>query len=414
MQEPQWKSNGFTISNAPAKVIEKDSLTSYTLKIDREIQDPSYFENLVLQVDEENEVKAVIFKYILNSEPLPTADGSFILDARVEITPIIYDTSVAGRTTICISYSVLYCNNGIHGGTGPEHPANEKCTSLYWGTKTVCSSDDGGTPINGETPIDGGTSGGGGGTVPTPPCQGRDCPIPIITAPVIDVINEDNCTELKNLLKSSKVGQLNKAPNIKPKLIALKNGINSTGEMGFNMVKSGIYYSNPDVASTNIGHLPIKTGPEIYGGGHTHVIGSGDPMFSWGDVYALYKIYLATAPENRTIAVLTLACMDKQGIKRVYALKIDNFANLEQKLLQDLAQADGNSLEEKKRYILKNKYDEVFNSSLGHYERSFLNYFRDAGISLYETDETINNWSQLSITDSGFDCCSTITKTPCN
>lgn len=53
---------------------------------------------------------------------------------------------------------------------------------------------------------------------------------------------------------------------------------------------------------------------------------------------------------------------------------------------------------------------------MGGHERTFLNYFKSAGISLYEANENIDNWSRLSLNVSSppNDCCEDINKTPCN
>jgi len=255
----------FTISTAPAKVIETDSATSYTLKISREIENPSYFENLVVQVSAENKVDAAIFKYTLISEPELTEDGSFTLDASVQATPIVYDGSIADRTGMCFSYSILVCNNDGHGGIGPEHPAGVNCTSVYWTYKTECVDGAGGSSGSGTG------GGGGGGNNYTPPT--RD-PI-IITSPNFEEAPIQNpCEKLKGITDNA---------IISAKLKELRNLTNDDKENATTYHRNGIYVYPVSSISTGEDYAQIKIYPETFGTSHTHEDGVY-PMFTPGDL----------------------------------------------------------------------------------------------------------------------------------
>lgn len=74
---------GFTIEDTPAKVIETDSLISYTLLVSKDTLDFDVFENLVVQVNKnDGEAQAVIFSYKVSSPVIETSDGSYSLNLQ--------------------------------------------------------------------------------------------------------------------------------------------------------------------------------------------------------------------------------------------------------------------------------------------------------------------------------------------
>jgi len=132
----------FTIDDYPVKVIELDSLTSYTFSINNETRTNSVFENLVVNHYINGVTKAAIFKYIPdNNNPsnnsLVDEHNSISFVGTTEITPIVYnDNDVLQRqTSVCFTSVALLCNYG-----GRTHPAGERCGTTYWGTQTNCET----------------------------------------------------------------------------------------------------------------------------------------------------------------------------------------------------------------------------------------------------------------------------------
>jgi len=203
---------GFTIASDDAKVIETDSITSYTLRIERDISDPSYFENLVIQVDNNSEdTRALILKYNLTSHIVPSEHGSVNFTADVEGTPIVFDASDSGKTAPIVCHYIIFtfCRQG-----GEVHLAGERCTNTFDGPPMLvgCTGggetgggDDGSMPGSSGPGSSGpGSSGGGsGGSNPHYPTNP-----PIITAPVIlDDLEDgehDNCAELKDVMRANR------------------------------------------------------------------------------------------------------------------------------------------------------------------------------------------------------------------
>jgi PBP1b-binding outer membrane lipoprotein LpoB len=82
--------NGFTISNTNIKVIETDSITSYTMLIERDSNtNATIFENLVLQEDIFNHQKAAIFKYTL-TDVNNSFDDSFSYAGTIQKTRVAF------------------------------------------------------------------------------------------------------------------------------------------------------------------------------------------------------------------------------------------------------------------------------------------------------------------------------------
>lgn len=132
----------FTIDDYPAKVIELDSLTSYTFSINNQTRTNSVFENLVINHYTNGITKAAIIKYTPNqnnilNDSIVNEHNSKHFEGTTEIIPIIYNANNINQrqTTICFTSNVLLCNYG-----GREHPAGERCGTTYWGTQTTCET----------------------------------------------------------------------------------------------------------------------------------------------------------------------------------------------------------------------------------------------------------------------------------
>lgn len=174
----------FTIIDEPAKIIQIDDFTSYTLLIERDSVNDNYFENLVIHVDSSDFVEAFIIKYNLYSQPqLIHEHNSYSIDAYTELTPINFnDDEAKVQYTASDGCSIVTLMCPYQG----DHPAGSSCIAadrgdLYWSTDSSNCSGGGGDGIS--TGGGGGTSGGnsynggghggsGGGSVTTSPVTG--------------------------------------------------------------------------------------------------------------------------------------------------------------------------------------------------------------------------------------------------
>ena len=141
----------FTISDIPAKVIEKNGKASYTFHIVRDTVNHDYFENLIVGSDSINQTTAYIAKYkkdltkpsLINNVPF----------TKINVNSIVYNNNPTGKVTECITKVYSLCN-GI--------PYD--CGGSYCGfaSFTLCSGSSG-SSNNGS-----GISWGGGGISTTP------------------------------------------------------------------------------------------------------------------------------------------------------------------------------------------------------------------------------------------------------
>ncbi|WP_397364744.1 hypothetical protein [Olleya sp. R77988] len=140
---------GFTIDSTNIKEVSYDNKTSYTFLIERDTVDDTFFENLVLEIDSANTVKAILVKYINNTNiSIPVADNSFVLDATIEVTNIDYDNTQLKVSADC--FAILMCPYG-----DTPHPAGQACKDenrgdLYY-DDTHCDESDAGGINTGNT-----------------------------------------------------------------------------------------------------------------------------------------------------------------------------------------------------------------------------------------------------------------------
>lgn len=151
----------FTITNGIANVAESANETFYTLLIEREIDDPNSFENLIIKSDSLNQTSAFIIKYSY-SNPDVVNESFNIGDPTItkEITPIVYNatesTSVNSRFTTVNCYTITFwvC-------TYAGHTPDGECTHGHYETINACEET---IEVGGGGGDDSGSGGGGGGT----------------------------------------------------------------------------------------------------------------------------------------------------------------------------------------------------------------------------------------------------------
>jgi hypothetical protein len=198
----------------------------------------------------------------------------------------------------------------------------------------------------------------------------------------------------------------------------LKTKLSEKAEFGRDFKRVGNNYTS--YASTqpqdnlNIEHT---IGGFYYGAAHTHPI-SGYSMFSWGDVKVLSDLYEDTAPSTKDIVFYALVCYVKVGFSwepKTYVIKINKPDVLKNKIINDLTNAPGNNEGEKIRNIhilLAEKFKES-----NDLEKTFLETFKDYGISLYDSNDDLSQWNEIKLVNNNNDLIFpsfTKTKIPCN
>lgn len=157
--------NDFIIDTNAVSVVSSDKHTSYTMLIHRKVEDETFYENLVIQIDSLNSTKAYILKYQLKSQLIPHEEHhSYEQDTEITVTPIVYDNTQSKMIEECRTVMVTYCPYKFEHVAGPScfnHPDR-----LYQKPKKECISYDDGSdndgPGGGET--GGGSTGVGGGS----------------------------------------------------------------------------------------------------------------------------------------------------------------------------------------------------------------------------------------------------------
>lgn len=301
----------FTIVPHGAKVIEDGTKTSYTFKITREISNPDFFENLVINVDSLEQPSAYLLKYTPSEPSHPSSHNSFTFKGDIKLTPIVYDVSEMGKDIVCHTATIMMCNEPwTNGGSTEPHAATAQCNNpnhLFSVTTTTCDVVAGGGSMGaGAGQYTGGNntggqsgSGGGGDDTPTdgssnPPSNCPRCPN-IITVPVEDVASEEApvqnpCVQLKNLLKQKFV---------KSGLNYLKNNLETNLETVYSLEYNKTDKSvslRPGISGTRSGL--VRVFPTTFASIHNHPVKTGDdessfPMFSADDLLTPYEISLS-------------------------------------------------------------------------------------------------------------------------
>lgn len=282
--------NGFTISNENVKIIETDSLISYTMLIlpDQSL-DTGSFENLVIQEDIFNNLKVAIYKYTPSSIT-SSIHNSFHFEGTIDKFSVI-NLSGLNKTSQpitqaggCYDY-ILMCNNNSTGGIGAEHPAGANCRRTYMKLVTVlCSS----------PPFDVGFSSGSGGSgvgggVDSPTFNNDE----ITTSPVLSVEDAQTFSLFLDNLRTTNLAvhnYLNLHPEIKNQSFSylvqnnfteeskrfiskfieqcdlnpsLHLDLNASSKSPMNIDFSSIDNKTPEGAKFNAVYDALKTSPEF-------------------------------------------------------------------------------------------------------------------------------------------------------
>ena len=419
---------GFSITNTPVRVMQVGNITSYTFHIERDVNDNTYFENLVVQNDSVGNTSAQIIKYTPFMPMTSFAEhNSYSFEGNTEFSSIIYDDTPVNLTgkviTVCRSLWGTRCTANTYGYcVAPSHIPfsvclTQNCLAQQFINET-CTTYDDGEPE--ETPVGGGggssyNTGGGNNPVYSDPVCGGNC--------ITEAGNIDHCETLTNMAKASN-------QNINPVLQTLKDKLSANASTEWGARFKNDTDVTPAVLTNEIiqgsqNSVPYIKGFLYRGGAHIHTK-EGFGMLSWGDVNTLAGCYDYASPANQPYVTNIMVCNNPQpttesnpGLFNTYAIKVDDY-NL-------LINAINNMLNDPKFAIvpsgdakqdLENKINKIHDAQAKLYKtagpdnlnKSFLQQFSNYGISLFKKSNITNKWVKLSIDP----ITGSIIETPCN
>lgn len=239
----------FEIVAQDANVIVNDSMTSYTLLIERENKLENEFENLIIIVPSNttSQPYAFIYKYTSSNSFAQNPYNPTTFVGEKTLTPINLDltqvvNSLSESPDMCYTLNEWYCYGPGH------HSESTNCTMGYNVSTTICRSGNGGggDPI-GNTTGDGSASGGGSSGSTNPDALGEpiDNP-PIHTSPVIlteYIAPPDPCNSLKKKFADPlKVVVKNKANALNTPIV-----LNKKHESGFGVTLDTNLSTSPEI-----------------------------------------------------------------------------------------------------------------------------------------------------------------------
>lgn len=375
---------GFTIIDEPAKVIEYDNKTSYSLLIKTDSTQTNELKNLVIEVDSLNKSTNFIITYKLDE----SSENHINTNEQIIIEEIAFDpnTNVSSRyNSDCMDVIVIYCSDASQycGGADTQY-------GCYRRTTTICSasgaSDFGASENVLTSPVDINHGHGGGNG--------------------IDEVLVTPCSSLKKV-------------NLKVKSSLSNLSINAAtaehGEYGYSFqVNSSNSLTLPvELAYSPLSQIGIPTFNNIYGAAHTHPL-SAFYMFSFSDVYTLLSLYSAANTTIKKDVVFMLINPDGS----TYAIKIDDIDvftfNMQAKLnatgiYGSNPQPKVNAADRKLNEIYNNTSDPTDSNKLA---RVFLEHFNGSGMSLYKSTGNFDGWKKLSLPTNPSS--PTLTESPCN
>jgi len=214
---------------------------------------------------------------------------------------------------------------------------------------------------------------------------------------IIDPANSSNMKSQIDWLK----GKVNATVNNRECSVEVKRTMNPDGTFKFEYTQ---------IISENEFSSPMTTGGSNIGGAHSHPE-NGYAMFSFGDVKLLLDAYNGAFPSKKIDAFIMVVCKDNAGITNTYNLKVDNIDALNSHILSVWNDPKYASYTTEKEKIDAIHLDQarIYKNSNGELEKSFLDQFKDFGISLYKADAALSSFNKLALNSS-----KTVISTPCN
>jgi hypothetical protein len=445
--------NNFSIDTDKIIIAEKDGKICYTILIERPYA-TSKTENLVLEEAEDGFYIPFIFSYDLDNIDKEKAQNhelisdlfSKLLVTKPEDLNLEDFLEIANRTTICITVQVAYCTTGNHNSSnlnGDEN-GNYACTAVGYREQTMCYSDGGGggstaggNTGTGYTSYGGGTNGGGVGpdtsnptqTAPPPPNNNTANQNQIITLPLVDLEEEtivDPCKDLKHLVDPrpdetiiNDGDTINiKRPRLKTVLNSLRGNLGGTKESGIELRYSPTLkeyswnYATVTSANKN-SDIELSIGGSVYGGAHVHTkYLHGIPSF--GDIVWLRDCMKLCFTPSKNMLVCIIICKNpkfgqpNEPETSTYALKVNDFTNLDKKIENKFSQTPGETKEDKLKEILKQD-SKINDANLLNLESKFLEMYGSMGFELFKANDGLTDWNKLTRNQNG-----TTASNPCN
>lgn len=414
----------FTILTDEVVETTKDSLSTYTFRIETPTDPNAIFENFVIIPYKSNPFYIYRFYEAVPEEGKPpfTLDRAAINESQIN-TADFEDYLMPDMYLMCWDIWAQYTCNRFFPDPCGWMIVGEYCIEIDGGGGNSGGNTSGDTTNNDMPNGDGSEGnneyggGGGGNSSSDDSTQTSDDAVAVLPNQELD----KNCEELNKMLNDS--------TNVTAPYTSIYNAINDLGsgannplwnddpdEEGFSFITypTGEKQRALEVTTTNNHSISYPFGDMVFGGVHIHADASPDlaPMFSPQDIEVLYMFattynYGGGTPDY-SIPVHIL--VSTQGI---YALKIDDF---------DLFQNLGSILNNKKK--LRN-FERRLNNDLDHhydifgqpeegsakeYQRDLLNFINNydgegsnLGLSLYKLDKAGNDeitdeasWDKLS------------------
>ena len=382
----------FTISDTPAKVIEIGGKTSYTFHITRDTINSDYFENLIVDTDSLNQIKAYIAKYKKDySKPALINNIPF---TKFTYNSIVYNNTIAKQTVIdCITKVYSLCN-GVGGDCGGS--------ICGFGSITVCEGSGGGNTEGSD-----GTTWNGGGTTTTIPIEngGSGSSTPPTPDPCETLTQSKSDSKVQtsiNFLKTKTTGKQEFAYEIERK----KTDYTETGSTYNTILKTG----------NNFGVI-VGYGVYVQGQAHNHPI-NGLHIPSWDDIYWTQGCEEENTNFNNGSAYNIIVAPDptNPGETILWAITIDNIVTLQQatNAVFDLPEIAAILDEELKRDEIKKIFGDKFVAiqfDTDAQEKMFLQTYANYGITLSKFNETTDKWEKLKLDPTNPNI---VTKVPCN
>jgi len=263
-----------------------------------------------------------------------------------------------------------------------------------------------------------GNGAGSSGNLNNPDCEEEDpCNFPMYLDENCDCVDveaiENSGVAVVNSDKEhcKKLNELWEVQNLKNQIQTLKsasivNNDNFTSEKGFKtFIDSN---GNLDAASIQTGasngSFRYGTGVNVAVGVHTHP-SVRFPMFSVDDILNLHGFYENVINSDLPVSPQTPAhlLVTNQG---VYALKIEDpalFAIYYATFLNDYKRIKDERSKLEKKY--RRYFDEINNQqgNSGQHKLAFLRYAKNIGVSLYQANDDLTNWTKYEISENNLD-----------
>jgi hypothetical protein len=411
--ESAGNTHGFTIVNTAAKVIETDSIISYTLLVEKDVPIEGAFDNLVIQTyKDDSNAKAFLLEYTPDITGAGTHDF-FSFQGDIQIKDLAIEGSVIQNATEvdCGIEIYLMCSESWTGGLGSSHIATSQCININYlwvkVVKKLCGGGSGGggggsDPGSGnpQGPFNGSTGSGGGAVGPDNPAA-QDDPVLLInnpiTSPIVPV--KTPCNQIKAIL--------NQATNLKANINSLNNNTTLTlnYEKGFEYKDDANGISQPTPKNGTPGETGINIAIPANGTMnfvlHSHYSEPGMmPCFTFDDLFVFRKIQYYKKLNNKPLDKLTYMVVTQAG---VFAMVIEDETALENLLVS----LQGSAFAKAKREFYK-KFPKSEDSD-ADYIKSLINSLEVFGVGLYMANDDLNNFSKLTLNDNN-----NIVPNPCN